>query len=1049
MKCPKCQAENPETARFCNNCATSLPPTESSREPDLTSRASPPEDISAPTKTIEAPKQELTTGSTFAGRYQIIEELGRGGMGRVYRVMDKKLNEEVALKLIKPDIASDKKTVERFSNELRMARKIVHKNIARMFDLNEERGTHYFTMEYVRGEDLKRLIRKMGRLSAGQAISIAKQVCDGLAEAHKLGVIHRDLKPQNIMVDEDGNSRIMDFGIARSLEGKGITGAGVMIGTPDYMSPEQVEGKETDQRSDIYSLGIILYEMVTGQTPFEGDTPFSIGIKHKSETPRNPKELNSQLPDDLTRVILRCLEKDKENRYQSAGEVRSELINIEKGIPTTDRIIPERKPITSREITVQFTMKKYLVPVLIVLAVAILAVVIWQLLPQKPETAPFPTSEKPSLAIMYFKNNTGDENLDHWRTMLADLMIKDLTQSKYIRVLSEDKLVDILERLNQLDAKSYSATVLKEVAAQGRVNHILQGNYAKAGDEIRVNITLQDAATMEIIGSEGVEGTGEDSIFSMVDDLTKKIKTRFKLSQEEIASDIDRDIGKITTSSPEAYKYLREGLKHDNRGDDRNAMQFYEKAIEIDPEFATAYIYLAVNNYNLGLFSEEKKCLQKAMELSDRVSDRERYLTEAMFYSASEKTFDKAIAAFEKVLKLYPEDEDANGELGWVYFMLEQHDKAVERFELLVNNKLEDVILHLNLATNYQAQNMYNKALQVLESYLEDFPENARIRQFLAEHYIQQGKLDLAMAEIEKAFLLDPVYFLNFMRKGDIYLYQGNLVKAEEEYENMQKAREPAGHAQRFERLANLYALQGKFERAKSMAQQGIELSERAGQNIWKSFGHSKLADLHIASKNPEEALKDAEEAWNAGAGVEYLAGQRGALADKVRAYLEMGSIEKAIQEAEKLKTMIEEGMNHKLMRNYYALMARIEIKREKYSRAIENMKEALSLTFYGPLTKPAPFIDTLALAYFKSGDLDQAREEYERITTLTTGRLEFGYLYARSFYMLGKIYEDLNNKAQAIENYQNFLDLWQDADPGFPEVEDAIKRLAGLKGLT
>ena len=264
------------------------------------------------TETLQTPGQELTTGSIFAGRFQVIEELGHGGMGRVYKVHDTKVGEKIALKLIRPEAGLDKTTIERFSTELRLARKIRHKNICQMFDLGEDQGTRYITMEYVHGEDLKQLVRKVGRLSPGQAVGIAKQVCEGLEEAHKLGVVHRDLKPQNIMIDEDGNARIMDFGIARSLSGKGITGAGVMIGTPEYMSPEQVEGKEVDARSDIYSLGIILYEMVTGRVPFEGDTPFTIGVKQKSEIPRPPKELNDKIPDDLNSVILKCLAKDRE-----------------------------------------------------------------------------------------------------------------------------------------------------------------------------------------------------------------------------------------------------------------------------------------------------------------------------------------------------------------------------------------------------------------------------------------------------------------------------------------------------------------------------------------------------------------------------------------------------------------------------------------------------------------------------------------------------------------------------------------------------------------
>ena len=287
-QCPKCNTVNPSDSRYCRECATPLPAVE--------------KPAASPTLIYETPREKFASGSTFAGRYQIIEELGTGGMGSVYRAIDKKLNEEVALKVIRPEIALDRTTLDRFNNEIKIARKIVHRNVSRMYHLSEEKGIHYITMEYVPGEDLRRMLRMSRRMEIGTAVSIARQVLEGLAEAHRLGVVHRDLKPSNIMIDNEGQVRILDFGIARATKSEAITEVGMMIGTPEYMSPEQVEGREVDQRSDLYSLGVILFEMVTGRVPFEGNTPFAVGLKHKSEPPPNPREFNSLIPEDLSRL---------------------------------------------------------------------------------------------------------------------------------------------------------------------------------------------------------------------------------------------------------------------------------------------------------------------------------------------------------------------------------------------------------------------------------------------------------------------------------------------------------------------------------------------------------------------------------------------------------------------------------------------------------------------------------------------------------------------------------------------------------------------------
>ncbi len=357
MKCPQCSAENLPDSRFCHLCATPLP---------WEDKAQPPV-----TLTMGALSASLERGSLLAGRYEVIEEIGRGGMGRVYKVFDRKIQDVVALKLIKPEISVSEKAVERFKNELRFARRIAHRHVCRMFDLGEEGLMHFLTMEYIPGEDLKTFIRRSGSLIPAKAVSLARQTAEGLSEAHRLGVIHRDLKPQNIMIDKEGQARIMDFGIARIQEVEGLTGSGVFIGTPEYMSPEQAEFKDVDARTDLYSLGVVLFEMLTGRVPFEGETPLGIAMKHKSEPPPSPRLLNPDVPEDLAAVVMRALAKDRNERYQTAEEMASDLEAVSRGLPLKETGAPSREPLTSREITVTFRLKKMVLPA-VVLAVAVL-----------------------------------------------------------------------------------------------------------------------------------------------------------------------------------------------------------------------------------------------------------------------------------------------------------------------------------------------------------------------------------------------------------------------------------------------------------------------------------------------------------------------------------------------------------------------------------------------------------------------------------------------------------------------------------------------------
>jgi serine/threonine protein kinase/tetratricopeptide (TPR) repeat protein len=1025
IECPKCQTDNPDTVKFCGECGTPL------------------EADAIHTKTLETPREELSTGVTFAGRYQIIEEIGKGGMGKVYKVLDTKIKEKIALKLIKPEIAKDKKTIERFNNELKLARKIRHKNVCQMFDLGEERGTQFITMEYVSGEDLRSSIRRFGQLPIGKSLSVALQICEGLAEAHKQGVVHRDLKSNNIMVDQEGNVRIMDFGIARSLESKGITGSGVMIGTPEYMSPEQVEGKDVDQRTDVYSLGIIFYEMLTGRVPFEGDTPFTVGVKQKSELPQNPKKLNSQIPDSLNKVILKCLEKEKNKRYQSAGEVRSNLLNIEKGIPTTEREIPAKKPLTSREITVTVGIKKVLIPVMIILAAVVIGTGLWLFLPKKEEVS-VPPPELPSLAVMYFENNTGDSGMDHYRKVISNLLITDLSQSKYLEVLSGAKLYNILNKMGKLEEKTFSSEVLKEVARQGSLSYVLVGGYSKAGDLYRLNYTLLEAESSDIFGSDTVQGRGEESIWTMVDDITKKIKVNLNLSQEMLADDFDMDIGEIT-SSPEAYKYYSEGTMYDHLGQWRKSVEIMEKAIEIDPNFAMAYRSMGLSYGDMGYLIQARDNLRKALELSHRVSQRERYQIEGDYYWYTEE-YEKAIEVYSKKLELYPRDTDANVNLGAIYRDLEEWEKAKERFEVLRQAGDESIFSYLLLGIVYMAQESYDKAQEVAEFYLENFSDNVLLRFNLVDNYIYQGKLDLALSEIEKAAILDPKDFRTYWRKGIIFGYKDELDAAEQEYNKLLKLEEPRAYYEGNNQLANLCLLQGQFEQAKEHLQKCITWAEELAELGSKAWSYGYLAYIHMVSGNNEKAIEELEKSWKVAVAAALSDYQTYNFYLQGLVYVNMTSMDKAREVAEEFRARVEQSLYKNNIRDYFHLMGEIELKKGNFSKAIEYLNQALPLYFFGPLNKPAIYLETLASAFYQNGEINKAKAEYEKITSLTSGRLLWGHIYAKAFYMLAKIYEQQGDTSRAKENYEKFLSLWKDADPGLPEVADAKKRLAKLQ---
>ncbi len=1044
MKCPQCQADNADTARFCSNCATPLP-----------GMSAPP----FPTETFQTPIRELTTGTTFAGRYQIIEELGHGGMGRVYKVFDQEVKAKLALKLIKPEIAADKGTIERFRNELKTARDISHRNICRMYDLGREAGNYFITMEYVSGEDLKSFIRRARQLVTGTAVFIARQVCDGLAEAHRVGVIHRDLKPGNIMIDREGNAKIMDFGIARFIAAKGITGAGVMIGTPEYMSPEQVEGKEVDARSDIYSLGIIIYEMLTGQVPFEGDTPFTVGVKQKSETPKDPRELNAQIPPDLSRLILKCLEKSKEKRYQNAVELGADLERIEQGLPTTERVVPKSRPVTSREITVKLNPKKILIPALGVLGIALAIFAVLKFIPRK--RIPLAPKIENSVAVINFENQTGDKSYDYLQKAIPNLLITNLEQTGNLYVPTWERLRDLLKQLKKENEEVITGDLGFELCRLEGIKAIVLGSFTKAGNVFATDVKLLDAETKRLLKSASTRGEGVDSILrTQIDVLSGEISKGIGLTTENnVAS--PQPVAEVTTRSMEAYHYFLRGTEETEKMNYPEALDYFKKAVEIDPTFAAAYQHLSWACFNMFETRAGHETIEKAMTYARKATEKERLYIEADYAALIEKDQQKSIRLLKQLSSKYPKEKRAYLELSRT-FGYDDIDEAIEalRTALAIDPNWGEAINDLGVYYRYQGD--FEKALELNKKYASVSPDEGDPIDSLANLYFREGRVDEAIAKFKEALSVRPGFVWSTMALHYISALKQDYSEAGRLLDQLIAGMKdyPAGAF--FARLPKgfLWAWLGSMEKASSELDKVTDAAERLGNaemkalvneiKAWSYYDRGELELSRNSFKNPEEFYANNYPMygyWLSG-GKTYKAHPSffNGLLD-----LKHGRIDSAKSRLEEMRSLLPKP---KIDRDfdYNYLRGEILLAEGKPQEAISVLKKAPPKILFSLSNSTSmviynfPFLkDALARAYEQNGEIDKAVAEYERLTAFYPKSRGPFLIHPKYYYRLAKLYEKKGMAARARENFKRFLDLWKDADAGLPEVADAKKRLAAL----
>jgi len=1015
--CPKCSKSVKPGDIVCQICGAEIG--EVSRTLTSGFASSPGEDL----------WERFAPGKVFANRYTIIEEIGFGGMGRVYKAIDESLDIIVALKIIRPEYASNPRIIEHFKKETILARSISSEYVVRVHDLGESEDTKYISMDYVEGQNLRNLIRASGSLTISTAVKFGKQICSALSSAHKSGIIHRDLKPSNVMVDKTGQVQVMDFGLAKTLDREEAHRAGAVVGTPAYLSPEQARGEKLDERTDIYSLGLILYEMVTGCPVFEADSTTAYIQKHCNVDPEPPSRLNPSVPQALEILILKCLKKNKNERYQTAEDVCQDLdlaVSLER-----------RPPKTTRSIVLRLLAG--------VFAFSVVALAAYFLF-FRGKGPPAGTTHK-SLAVMSFENLTGDPLQDHLRQLLQNLLIMDLEQSRYLRLVSRERLLQCLKDLQADNAQVFDSGILDRIASQQNVDFFLLGSFMMSGQGYRIDARVIDGRTHETINSSPFEVGARGEIQERCDDISLWTKNQLGLTRSELAKDSDEDLKKYTSPSIDAVILFSRGLDFYDKGDLKQSTESYRQAIALDENFAMAYARLGMNSCYEGRFEEANRHIQKAMSLRANLTHREQKLIEGDFYNVLEGDSPRAIQTYQSLLLLYPNDEMAIEHLGAIYRNIEEWDKAAECFERLqVINPTR--IVARNLSFICQAKGQYEKAAGIIRDNEAILHSSGDYHRDLSFCYFCQGKVDEAFAEMGRALSQGPHEPSCLRLLGQISYVTGNYRDAEAAFrQSLEGDRNVLDILDGHFWLGHLYLLQGKYQDCFKEIQEGLDLARKQSFSYEKSSFLLFESYLYRLQKNFAKSYETALLARQKAVEVRLWYDEIRALQLIGLCQIDLGRLDEAQKTALIMSQCIEKTGFHKLLRDCYYLEGMIALSRGSSGESIVQFSKAAELLSYQNIVsdKHAFYLEALASALYQNGDLDLARAQYEKVVSLTTGILTSGDAYARSLLQLARICQEKNDPEKAREFLQKYLAVRAEADAGLPEVEQARQLLASL----
>ena len=851
-------------ATFVDVDATMVDVTPLPKQPPVVRRQPPRAHVSTPM---------LEPGDILGNRYEILQLLGEGGMGAVYKAQDRELDRPVALKLIRPELASNPSMLARFKQELLLSRQITHKNVIRIFDLGDADGVKFITMEFVEGRDLRSLIQEKKKFSPEDAIRIMQQICEALDASHSVGIIHRDLKPQNVMQEQGGRILVMDFGLARTMEGDGMTQTGALVGTMEYMSPEQALGKELDQRSDIFTAGLILYELLTGQMPFKAESVLASLIKRTQERAIPVADHDDTIPGALSGIVSKCMERDPALRYQSAKELLLDMDSWQgKRAAATLGFHANVKPWGQ---TIPWPLLGG------VLAVLVLAIVGYLFRGSLFSLAPTKTAGPVlSLAVMPFQNASGDESLDWLGPSLADMLSTDIGQSSHLRTVSPDRVQQVFHDLRLTSNAIVDSSTLGRVAEFTNADTLVWGRYTRLGDQVRIDANLQDRKHNRTIQLKA-EANSQKDISGAVDRLSESIRQNLALPPD-IVKELKAQSFKPTSNSMEALRDYNEGLQLLRQGNNLEAQKRLLSATNEDQQFGEAYSRLAQAYSALGYDNEAEQAARRAVELSQSLPLAQRYFIEASRARIA-KDNEKAITAYQNLEKSFPDNLDVLAALGSLYEDAGDFEKArsyygrvlqadgknidtllaMGRVEIKAGNPQQgldplDRARHLAIDVDNQEQQalilqatgiayrLMNKPAEALRNYQDALTINQKLGQKrgvaaglaeIAQVQLMLGKPDQALASYNEALKIRKDIGAKkeagdtLIDLGNLYLDRGQPDQAMLAFKESLQVQRDAGdetyQSLCLNNIANAYAMKGEFEDALTYLQQALQLREK------------------------------------------------------------------------------------------------------------------------------------------------------------------------------------------------------------------------------